>query len=126
MKVLYKSGSLERTGDVKEIYKLLEEETKQLIDQITSKKPQGRLLSKKHGYLVKNNVDHEAKSIIIEENGKIIFLKHLPDRVTDVKYLLHFYASSLDKMANILGSKNNILTVKQLISVFPELKVRRR
>ncbi len=126
MKVFYKSGNQEKVDNINNMYKLIADETIELIKSITSKNSKGKLLSKKYGYLIKTNVEHGGKKIIIEYDGHIKFLKYLPERVTDVKYLLHFYATSLDKIASLIGEKNNVLTVKQVISVFPELKITKR
>lgn len=124
--VIYKNGSNIIKGSLEEIYKLLSKETLEIINSITSKNSnQGPYLSK-YGFIIKENYEHDGKILTIKEQNKILFFMNLPSKSKDVKYVLNFYANVLDKLAKMSNKDNNILSTKQLLKTYPELKVRKR
>lgn len=115
-----------KSSDPNEICNILAEELKSILKEITSKDKKSEIyLNSEYGYVVKKTYKQNGKRILIKNSKNIVFLKNLPKDVCHVKYILHFYTSSLDRLCKIANKKNTVLTTSRLISVFPDLKHRK-
>ncbi|MCS7122696.1 MAG: hypothetical protein NZ908_01935 [Candidatus Micrarchaeota archaeon] len=128
MEITYISGDRQiKSSDLNEICDILSRELISILNEITSKTKVSKIyLNSKYGYIIKNTYKQEGRRILIKNSKNIIFLKNLPKDTRDVRYLLHFYTSSLDRLYRMCNKKNTILSTNELVSVFPDLKHRRR